>query len=248
MVLLFVLLGFLSLVKAGTDIKGRIVWNDVCRGELQLFSRSNRVVERANSPGYNELGHSRAVLDNGDWSGGILRNGSFLIPNVPAGTYLFSIVSHDYLFDQLRVDVSDSEVEAHPYIPGTAMNPASTLALSYPLKLSARQKSNYFVPVESFNIMGMLKNPMILMMIFAGGLVLGMPYLMKNLDPESLEDFKKEQVKISHAQSALTSGDFKSGFSALMAAASGQDQPSQQGSVQAPRAQAGKGRGRGKRR
>ncbi|KIK71201.1 hypothetical protein GYMLUDRAFT_33341 [Collybiopsis luxurians FD-317 M1] len=229
---LLLFLGFLSLGTTAVDINGRITWNDVCRG-------------------YNELGHSKVVLDNEDFSGGVLKNGSFLIPNVPSGTYLLSVISHDYLFDQLRVDVTDSNVEVRSYIPGTPMNPSSPVILPYPIRLAARQKLNYFVPLESFDVMGMLKNPMILMMVFAGGLVLGMPYLMKNLDPESLEELKREQAKMSQAQSALTSGDFKSGFSALMAAASGQDQASssQSASPQAPRAQAGsRSRGKGKRR
>ncbi|KAF9068040.1 hypothetical protein BDP27DRAFT_1422278 [Rhodocollybia butyracea] len=216
------------------DVKGRISWNDVCRE-------------------YSELGRSRAVLDDEKFSGGILKDGTFIIPNVPSGTYLLSVISHDYLFDQLRIDVTESEetptVEARPYIPGTPMNPPSTVLLTYPLKLSARQKFDYFVPRESFNIMGMLKSPMILMMIFAGGMVLGMPYLMKNMGPESLEELRKEQAKMSHAQSALQNGDFRSGMSALMEAVSGQDQPSSQPSPQAPRTQpATKSRGKGKRR
>ncbi|KAJ3883068.1 hypothetical protein F5051DRAFT_487423, partial [Lentinula edodes] len=183
---------------SAVDIKGHISWNDVCRG-------------------YNQLGHSRVVLDNDKHSGGILKDGSFVIPNVPSGTYLLSVISHDYQFEQMRVDVKDSisfeepVVEVRPYVLGTPMSPASTILLPYPIKLSARQRFNYFVPRESFNIMGMLKSPMILMMVFAGALVLGMPYLMKNMDPESLAEFKREQAKMSHAQSALQSGDFKSG-------------------------------------
>lgn len=120
-------------------------------------------------------------------------------------------------------------VEAHPYVPGTPMNPPSSILLPYPVRLSAQQKFNYFIPLESFNIMGMLKSPMILIMIFGGGLVLGMPYLMvmlssrgsrfyvltngsqKSMDPESLEDFKREQARMSQVQSAVQSGDLKSG-------------------------------------
>lgn len=57
----------------------------------------------------------------------------------------------------------------------------------------------------------MLKSPMVLMMVFTGGMVLAMPYLMKNMDPESLEEFKEQQAKMAKMQSAITSGDFKSG-------------------------------------
>ncbi|KAJ3933613.1 MAG: hypothetical protein NXY57DRAFT_1047768 [Lentinula lateritia] len=208
------------------DVKGHVSWNDVCRG-------------------YNQLGHSRVVLDDDKHSGGILKDGSFVIPNVPSGTYLLSVISHDYQFEQDSISFEEPVVEVRPYVLGTPMSPASTILLPYPIKLSARQRFNYFVPRESFNIMGMLKSPMILMMVFAGALVLGMPYLMKNMDPESLAEFKREQAKMSHAQSALQSGDFKSGLSALMTAASGQDQASSQ----PPRVQtATKSKGKSRRR
>ncbi|KAJ3990539.1 hypothetical protein F5890DRAFT_1569753 [Lentinula detonsa] len=212
---------------SAVDVKGQISWNDICRG-------------------YNQLGHARVVLDNMKYGGGVLKDGSFVIPNVPSGTYLLSVISHDHKFDQDNTS-SGEFIEVRPHIPGTPMNPASTILLPYPITISARERFNYFVPRESFNIMGMLKSPMILMMIFAGGLVLGMPYLMKNMDPESLQEFKKEQAKMSHAQNALQSGDFKSGLSALMGAASGQDQTTSQPSQIRAQA-ANKNRGKGKRR
>ncbi|KAJ4494349.1 hypothetical protein C8R41DRAFT_919316 [Lentinula lateritia] len=248
--IIFILfLGFLYLGSSAVDVKGHVSWNDVCRGK---FLPSSAVASLTiQYPGYNQLGHSRVVLDNDKHSGGILKDGSFVIPNVPSGTYLLSVISHDYQFEQMRVDVKDSisfeepVVEIRPYVLGTPMSPASTILLPYPIKLSARQRFNYFVPRDSFNIMGMLKSPMILMMVFAGALVLGMPYLMKNMDPESLAEFKREQAKMSHAQSALQSGDFKSGLSALMTAASGQDQASSQ----PPRVQtATKSKGKSRRR
>ncbi|KAJ3790240.1 hypothetical protein GGU10DRAFT_371313 [Lentinula aff. detonsa] len=232
-VICILFLGCLFLGSSAVDVKGQISWNDICRE-------------------YNQLGHARVVLDNMKYGGGVLKDGSFVIPNVPSGTYLLSVISHDHKFDQMRIDIKDSTssgefIEVRPYIPGTPMNPASTILLPYPITISARERFNYFVPRESFNIMGMLKSPMILMMIFAGGLVLGMPYLMKNMDPESLQEFKKEQAKMSHAQNALPSGDFKSGLSALMGAASGQDQTTSQPSQIRAQA-ANKNRGKGKRR
>lgn len=187
---------------------------------------------------------------------------------------------------QLRLDVTnESTVEVRPYVPGTPLNPPSSILLSHPIKLSAHQKFNYFIPRESFNIMGMLKSPMILIMIFGGGLVLGMPYLMVMLFvdlvsspsywPSSIEKhwpgstwrdqegagkdiagtkccpewgsqiwvscriwFQRVQyVLINHTR-----------FSALMSAASGQDQSSSQPSPQNRAQTPNKSRGKGKRR
>ncbi|KAG7450334.1 uncharacterized protein BT62DRAFT_1001172 [Guyanagaster necrorhizus] len=196
------LLGILSLLFPvhAVDVIGRLQWNDVC-------------------PGLLELGPSKVVLDNGRRSGNVVQDGSFTIYDVPTGTYILSVLTHDFVFDQLRIDVlQDAIVEVRPYLPGTPLNPPVPNRLQYPLALTPRTKHKYFVPPDSFNMLGMLKSPMVLMMVFTGAMVLAMPYLMKNMDPEALEEFKEQQAKVAKMQSAMTNGDFKSGFSALLPA------------------------------
>ena len=80
----------------------------------------------------------------------------------------------------MRIDVfeSDSLPEVRPYFPGTPLSPVAPATLPYPIVLSARAKNDYFVPRESFNVLAMFKNPMMMMMLGAGVLVLLMPTLM----------------------------------------------------------------------
>ncbi|KAJ7900037.1 hypothetical protein B0H14DRAFT_2672002 [Mycena olivaceomarginata] len=139
-----------------------------------------------------------------------------LRPDVPAGTYILSVVSHDHAFDHLRIDVLESTFEVRPYSVGTPLNPASSIVLPQ-ISLIARAKHVYFVPVDSFNLVAMFQNPMMLMLLFGGVMVIAMPYLMKNMDPETMKDFKDQQAKLSQMQSAMASGDLKGGFSALIA-------------------------------
>lgn len=70
------------------------------------------------------------------------------------------------------------EPEVRPYVPGTPLDPPTAVLLPYPVKLAAKQKNVYFTPPESFNLAAMLSNPMILLMVFGGGMMLAMPYLM----------------------------------------------------------------------
>lgn len=82
---------------------------------------------------------------------------------------------------QYRIDVnqtSESPVEVRPYILGIPMNPPSNILLPYPLIISCKEKYVYFQPQESFNLGGMLLNPMMLAMIGCGIMVLAMPYIM----------------------------------------------------------------------
>ncbi|KAG5654739.1 hypothetical protein H0H81_003747 [Sphagnurus paluster] len=210
---LALIISCLSSFSYAIDVRGQIQWNNEC-------------------PGVEALKPSKVILDNGKLKGSIMYDGSFSIPDVPVGTYLLSVISPAHSFDQLRIDVVDSESapEIRLYAPGTPLNPSSTVLLSYPITLVPRQKHAYFVPHESFNLVAMLSNPMMLMMVVGGAMVFAMPYLMvsyydqyvlqivthgfllqKNMDPEAMEEFKEQHAKVSGFQSAMASGDLKSG-------------------------------------
>ncbi|TFY68348.1 hypothetical protein EVJ58_g1059 [Rhodofomes roseus] len=72
--------------------------------------------------------------------------------------------------------------------------------------------------------MGMFQSPMMLMMLVMGGVMLAMPYILKTMDPDALQDFNKRQARIGALQSSLQSGDLSGGLSALMT--SGQEESS----------------------
>ena len=84
----------------------------------------------------------------------------------------------------MRVDVfeTDSLPEVRPYFPGTPLSPAHAVTLPYPVQLAARKKLDFFGPRESFNVLAMFKNPMMMMMLGAGVLVLFMPTMMVRPD------------------------------------------------------------------
>ena len=68
--------------------------------------------------------------------------------------------------------------EIRPHYPGTPLNPPVAAKLSYPIVLHPRQKNSFFVPPESFDPMGMLKNPMILMMGATALMAIGLPWML----------------------------------------------------------------------
>jgi len=133
---------------------------------------------------------------------------------------------------QLRVDVPpepESPPGVHPYTVGTPLNPPSPIKLPYPIKLVPRQKKSYFVPHQSFSVVQMFQNPMMLIMVFGGLMMLAMPYIMashlsslrsgklmrsmtsspqKTMDPEVLQEAQQNQARL---RNALHSGDSKSG-------------------------------------
>ncbi|KAH9982525.1 hypothetical protein BGW80DRAFT_1247351 [Lactifluus volemus] len=145
-----------------TELSGFVQWNEHCADSLQL-------------------GQAKVVLDNSIASGSITRDGRFVIPDVEAGTYILSVVSRDHFFDKLRVDVPPdpkSPPEIRAYTVGSPLNPPSP-------------GKDYFVPHQSFNVLQILQNPMMLIMVFGGAMMLAMPYIMKNIDPEVLQEAQK---------------------------------------------------------
>jgi len=161
-------------------------------------------------------------LDDGTFSSSVTHDGEFIIPDVPDGTYILSLISHDYFFNQLRLDVNNFTAEVRLYISGTPLNPPSPVLLPYPIVLIPREKSVYFVPPETFNLVAMMSNPMMLLMVVGGGMMLLMPYLMSHLDPDAMEEFKEQHGRI---KGALHSGDSKTGLAPVIATADEHNNP-----------------------
>ncbi|KAG2754573.1 hypothetical protein P692DRAFT_20854293 [Suillus brevipes Sb2] len=196
--LLGLLLSWSSIIFA-VELHGYIQWNNLC-------------------PDYGALASAKVLLDGGKMSGRVTRNGNFSIPDVPPGTYVLSVLSHDYSFDHVRIDVSPSQPlpEVRPYIFGTPLLTTTSFSLPYPIMLTPRHKNRYFSPRESFNLLGMFQSPMMMIMALTGVMMLAMPYIMKQLDPETLDGLKG-QGKVASIEKSIQNGDPR-GLSALLSA------------------------------
>jgi len=130
------------------------------------------------------------------------------------------VLTHDFVFEKIRVDISESEPipGVKSYVFGTPLTSHASVKLPYPVVLVPRHRNNYFMPRESFNLLGMFQNPMMMIMVLTGVMMIGMPYILKNLDPQTLEELQGRQAKVASIQNSMQSGDFKSGLSALLAA------------------------------
>ncbi|KZT40054.1 hypothetical protein SISSUDRAFT_972170, partial [Sistotremastrum suecicum HHB10207 ss-3] len=218
-------------VVSALDIRGRIEWNEV-------YATS--------------LGQAQAVLNSGSrWSSAVHKDGSFIIPNVEAGVHVLSILAHDHHFDQLRLNVSSSSEDpaVQPYLPGTPLTPLGQpeIKLPYPVRVSAHRQNVYFVAPQGFNALGMLKNPMMLMMVLAGGMILLMPLLIKNMDPETAKDFQERRAAMTNMQSSMQNMDFSSGLAALMGNTTTEPEPAEEAVTPEKKHGTPRGRGRGKR-
>ncbi|KAH7106420.1 hypothetical protein BKA62DRAFT_687108 [Auriculariales sp. MPI-PUGE-AT-0066] len=208
---LAVLACLLPTLSLAVDIRGFVQVNEVCQSTQEV---QDATVE----------------LDGGLRTAMIRRTGDFVIRDVDPGLYTISVNSQQFTFDHFLVDVTEDKYPlVHPYMPGTPLLPKPNTTYGYPMALIARKRNNYFVPRESFNVLGMFKNPMMLMMVGTAVMMFAMPWLMANMDPEAVEDAKKMQAKLFGAQQAIQNGDLSSAFKQVSA---DENAPAAQGSSQ----------------
>jgi len=187
----------------------------------------------------------------------VSHDGGFVFRDVAPGTYTIDVLAPDHVFPQYRVDVlppgesvipweiheiatispaptpssspSPPDINVYPIPPGTPHlhNPRLPL-LSYPIKFQAAHRRSYEIPKQSFDIIGMFSNPMMLMMLFTGIMMFAMPKLMENMDPELVKEVKEKQDRMFSAQSRLTEGG-AGGLSSLLAEATSKPPGGQSG-------------------
>lgn len=120
-------------------------------------------------------------------------DGSFVFPFVPSGIYLVDVLAISELFPQLKIQVNAEEelVKVVEYKYPGAIKRSST----YPLVFTAMTPVSYFQVKPPVNILGfVLQNPMMLLMGFSAVLLVFLPKLLNNLDPEAREEYEKAQA------------------------------------------------------
>ncbi|ORZ15181.1 hypothetical protein BCR42DRAFT_416575 [Absidia repens] len=148
----------------------------------------------------------------------VQKDGTFSFDDVPAGSYLLEVNDIDYIFPKLRVDVKENTVDGAYTGLGVGWDKTG-YAIPHPFVLRAKAEADYFVERQGFNVMGMFKNPMFLMLGFSGIMMLVMPKMLKNLDPEAMQDVAQSQ---SDAQNMMN--DMPTSLSQMFAKAQQQAQ------------------------
>lgn len=131
----------------------------------------------------NEL---QILVDGGKHKGFLRTDGSFTVHNVPSGSYVVEVFSGKYVFEPIRVDISAKGNARARKV--NHLRPSQVALLKYPLEMKPISYAQYFQVREKFNILEMLKSPMVLMMVLPLLMLVVLPKMMNMNDPE----FKKE--------------------------------------------------------
>ncbi|WOO79522.1 ER membrane protein complex subunit 7 [Vanrija pseudolonga] len=177
---------------------------------------------------------ARVVLDYGAKSARFLADGSFEITGVPSGQHVLEPLVPGYRVQPVIVTVPE-EGDVHVQKFDAAALPLAVSAipsLPYPLQLAAVGKDEYYTAPPGMNIMGMLKSPMILLMLASLGMAFALPKITEMLDA----DPEMAKQMLEQRQGWQRNLDFSDALSSKLAGGGGAD--AQAGSA-APAAAAG---------
>lgn len=106
---------------------------------------------------------SRILFNYGQYIAYPREDGSFAADDIPSGSYVVEVTHPKFIYEPLRVDISSKGGIRARRVNYIQHNLVQTV--DYPLKFRPVGLHNYFMPRETWRIMDLLLNPMVLMMI-----------------------------------------------------------------------------------
>ncbi|XP_011176383.1 ER membrane protein complex subunit 7 [Solenopsis invicta] len=156
-------------------------------GSTDLFVIEGKVFpwDNAASTGWQLMTH---VMANGGEHYGFLReDGTFIISNVPSGSYMVEVVNPNYVYEPVRVEInSKGKFRARKV---NLIQTSQVIQVPYPLKMRPLAPFRYFQVREQWRLTDFLFNPMVLMMVLPLILIMILPKIMN--DPETRKEMEQ---------------------------------------------------------
>ncbi|MCJ1387241.1 hypothetical protein MMC18_000081 [Xylographa bjoerkii] len=146
--------------------------------------------------------HATLLTTNFTLTAPLRRSNSFSFANVPSGDYLCEVYSRDYFFSPMRVDVdAEKGIEVWRTYRGNEWgNKGERMGgigekkdEEVRVEVKTQGEKGYYEGRGGFSPLTLLKSPMILIAIFGMGMMVGMPYLLDSMDPETRKEFEESQ-------------------------------------------------------
>jgi len=219
-------------------IRGRIVLPNIQRPTSQSSGSNNNnpnIIDLKNAArGQRGGGKSptfTVTLNHGQYTTLSRSDGSFVFHDIPGDIYTLEVEGianggsrlfqrefiPPFLFPTYKLDsrkVNEKHIRCLRYPwPG-----ASKEFTAYPLRIEPVGFSQYFEGRAGFNPFSLLRQPMVLVMLVMGGMVIFMPRMMENMDPE---ERKRLQQQFADQQAQQNPQELMNNF---MAAWNGEDE------------------------
>lgn len=103
---------------------------------------------------------TRVLANGGEYIGFLKADGSFIISDVPSGSYVVEVASPNHLFEPVRVDISAKRGKIRARKVNFLQNSA-VVTQPYPLKFKVKEPAKFFEKRESWKWKDFLFNPMV---------------------------------------------------------------------------------------
>jgi hypothetical protein len=137
---------------------------------------------------------AHVIMNGGERLAYLEGDGSFQIHGVIAGSHILDFKAADMLFSQVRIDMSKKK---RGKIRASVSEAGVVETVPYPLLLEPKGKAQYFVPREEYNMMSILKNPMVMIMLAFGVMAFLLP---KMADPEQMKEMREQMEELGMDQ------------------------------------------------
>lgn len=132
------------------------------------------------------LMNTKILINYGQYTAFPREDGSFEVDNLPSDSYVVEVTHPHYHYDPVRVDItSKGKIRARKV---NNLQPSSVQTLDYPLQFRPKSLRNYFMPRETWRIMDLLFNPMVIMMVVPLVIIWLLPKMMNNQEVPAQRD------------------------------------------------------------
>lgn len=128
----------------------------------------------------------KVLVNYGQYYGYPKEDGTFEIDNLPSDSYVVEISHPNYIYEPVRVDItSKGKIRARRV---NYVQPSIVQTLDYPLVFKPKSIHNYFVPRETWRIMDLILNPMVIMMVVPLIIIWLLPKMMNPQEVQNQRD------------------------------------------------------------
>ncbi|XP_031828905.1 ER membrane protein complex subunit 7 [Nomia melanderi] len=144
------------------------------------------------------------VMANGGEHYGFLReDGTFIISNVPSGSYVIEVVNPNCVYEPVRVEInSKGKFRARKV---NLIQTSQVIQIPYPLKMRPVTPFRYFQVREQWKVTDFLFNSMVLMMILPLLLLMIGPKIMNDPDARKEMEQLNNLTKLPEMSEVITS-------------------------------------------
>ena len=118
-----------------------------------------------------------------------LGDGSFVVHDIPSGSYVVEVISPAYKFDPVRVDITSKGKMRARYV--NYIKTSEVVRLPYPLQMKSSGPPSYFIKRESWGWTDFLMNPMVMMMVLPLLIFVLLPKVVNTSDPDMRREMEQ---------------------------------------------------------